>query len=102
MITPDVLLTGQSAFLRLFPVTENHLKVGRDARCSIKLRPKMKRMAFSIVFIVFLLTFGSFAHAQSGEWDRLNNEARLLYLRAQYDQAIVLMKEALEVALKEW
>lgn len=40
----------------------------------------MKRTALSIVFIIFLLIFGSFAHAQSGEWARLNNEARSLYL----------------------
>ena len=65
-------------------------------------RPEMKRIAASRFLILFLLTFGSFAHAQSKEWASLNNEARLLYKRGQYDQAVVLMNQALDVAQKEW
>ena len=35
-------------------------------------------------------------------WARLNNEAGLLYEKGQYDGAVVLLKNAVEIARKEW
>ena len=62
----------------------------------------MKRTAASCFLILFLLAFGPFVHAQSTDWASLNNEARLLYQKSQYDQAGVLVNQALDVAQKEW
>jgi tetratricopeptide (TPR) repeat protein len=53
-------------------------------------------------FLLFLLIFESTVHAQNLDWVNLNNKARSLYQSGQYEQAIVLVKEALEIAQKEW
>ena len=41
-------------------------------------------------------------HSQEREWARLNNEAGFLYEKGQYDGAVVLLKNAVEIARKEW
>ena len=41
-------------------------------------------------------------HSQDREWARLNNEAGFLYGKGQYDGAVVLLKNAVEIARKEW
>jgi hypothetical protein len=52
-------------------------------------------------FILLLLVgAAASAHAQSAEWERLNQEATALYQKGEYDRAVVVAKEALEAAEK--
>ena len=62
----------------------------------------MKTRITAFLILLFLFTSGSIAHARNVEWENLNNEARSLYQKGQYDQAIVLVNKALDVAKKEW
>ena len=55
-----------------------------------------------VTAFVLLLLFraAASAHAQGVEWERLNKEVTALYQKGQYDRAVVVAKEALEVAEK--
>ena len=54
------------------------------------------RVAASVLLL--LVGAAASAHAQSAEWERLNKEATALYQKGEYDRAVVVAKEALEVA----
>jgi tetratricopeptide (TPR) repeat protein len=74
--------------------------------CSVLQRLNMKsRLAKHAVGALFLaallLTIGVDARAQDDEWRTLNSEAMSLYQKGQYDRALSVGLEALEVAEKE-
>jgi hypothetical protein len=50
--------------------------------------------------LLFLFAFGTGAavHAQSIEWETLNDEVRSLYKQGRYGRAVVVAKKALAVA----
>ena len=62
----------------------------------------MKARIIPFVIVFSLLALASVTHAQNMEWASLNAEARLLYQSGQYDQAVVLVKKALDIAQNKW
>ena len=54
------------------------------------------------VFLSLLVLFGAAAsaYAQGIEWETLNAEVMSLYQKGQYDRAVVVAKQALDVAEK--
>ena len=61
-------------------------------------REHMQTAAAVFLSLLFLLGAAVSAHAQGSEWETLNNEARALHQKGQYDRAVVIAKKALEVA----
>jgi tetratricopeptide (TPR) repeat protein len=51
-----------------------------------------------VILFLFFIGFSTAASAQQSELERLNNEAKLLFQKGQYDKAAIAAKRALAVA----
>src|SRR5260370_18716613 len=58
----------------------------------------MNRPMLGLVVLLLLLCTGIPAHAQGAEWEELNREVMSLSRQGRYDRAVVVAKQALQVA----
>ena len=61
----------------------------------------MKTRVIPFVIVSLLLALSFPIHAQNGEWASLNAEARALYQKGHYEQAVALVKRTLDIAEEE-